>query len=292
MQAKRYVRPATLAEAVSLLSEADGGGRALAGGTDIIVDVRENRRDVDVLVDIKAIPELTGLIFDPAEGLRIGAATPCYQIAEHPGVQASYPGLAEAAGLIGGVQIQSRASLGGNLGTSSPAADSAPALIALRAVCRIAGPAGERVVPVDQFFTGPRRNVLANGEILVELRLPPPRWGDSSAYLRFIPRNEMDIAVVGAGVWLRLEGETIAEARVALGAVAPTPILVEAAGAALAGKPATRESFEAAAEAARSAASPITDMRGSERQRVHLAGVLVRRAIERAVERAREKQGR
>jgi carbon-monoxide dehydrogenase medium subunit len=289
-QAKAYLRPTTIAEAVQLLSAANGAARPLAGGTDIIVDVREGRRAVDVLVDVKAIPELMTLDFHPSRGLRVGAAVPCYRLAEDPDIRRAYPGLVDAASLIGGVQIQSRASVGGNLCTSSPAADTAPALIALGATGVIAGPAGERRVPIERFFVGPRRNVLGDGELLVAIELPPPTPGAGSAYLRFIPRNEMDIAVVGAGVWLRLDGEIIADARVALGAVAPTPLLVAAAAEALIGQPATPDRFEAAATAARTAAAPITDMRGSERQRRHLAAVLTRRAIERAVERARESQ--
>lgn len=289
-QAKAYLRPSTIAEAVRALSAANGAARPLAGGTDIIVDVREGRRAVDLLVDIKAIPELLELDYQPSRGLRMGAAVPCYRLAEDPDLRRAYPGLVDAASLIGGVQIQSRATVGGNLCTSSPAADTAPALIALGATCVLAGPAGERRVPVERFFVGPRRNVLGDGELLIAIELPPPAPGAGSAYLRFIPRNEMDIAVVGVGVWLRLDGEVIVDARVGLGAVAPTPLLVGAAAEALVGQLATRERFEAAAAAARSAAAPITDMRGSERQRRHLAAVLTRRAIERAVERARESQ--
>lgn len=289
-QAKRYLRPATIAEAVQALKEANGLGRPLAGGTDIIVDVREGRRVVDVLVDVKAIPELTMVDFDPARGLRIGAAVPCFRLSEDAMLRRAYPGLIDAASLIGGIQIQNRATLGGNLCTSSPAADSAPILLALGATCVIAGPDGERRVPLDRFFVGPRRNILGESDLLIALELPPPLPGAGSAYLRFIPRNEMDIAVVGAGVWLRVEGETIVDARVGIGAVAPTPLLVDAASRALIGRPATRETFEAAAAEARAAASPITDMRGSAHQRRHLIGVMTRRAIERAVERAREDQ--
>jgi carbon-monoxide dehydrogenase medium subunit len=230
------------------------------------------------------------LDFDPARGLRFGAAVPCFRLSEDPAIRAAYPALVDATSLIGGVQIQSRATLGGNLCTSSPAADSAPALIALGATCVIVGPEGERRAPVERFFTGPRENILREGELLVALELPPPTSGAGSAYLRFIPRNEMDIAVVGAGAWVRLDGERIVDARLGLGAVAPTPLLVEAAARALRGNPATRETVEEAAAAARAAANPITDMRGSARQRVHLAGVIARRAIEKAIERARENQ--
>ena len=290
MRPQRYLRPASLAEALQALGAANGRGRPLAGGTDLIVEIREGRRAVETVVDLKAVPELVGVGFDPARGLRVGAATPCYQLAQHPVVRASYPALADVAGLIGGIQIQSRASLGGNLCTASPAADSAPALIALAATCVLAGPEGERRLPLEQFFLGPRRTVLAPTEVLVALELPPPQPGAGSAYLRFIPRNEMDIAVVGVGAWLQLAGEEVVAARIGLGAVAPTPRFARAASEALIGGPLTPERVAAAAAAAQEASAPIDDLRGSARQRRHLVGVLTRRAVLLAAERAREQR--
>jgi carbon-monoxide dehydrogenase medium subunit len=283
-----YAAPATLAEAAALLAR--DGARALAGGTDIIVQVRENRRDAELLVDLKKVPELNALRFDGKEGLVLGAAVPCYRIAEHADVRRHYPGLAEAAGLIGGVQIQSRASVGGNLCNASPAADSIPALIALGAEAVVAGPAGtRRAVPVEKFCTGPGRTVLAPGEVLVHLRLPPPAPHSSSAYLRFIPRNEMDIAVVGAGVALTLDNRgACVSARVALAAIAPTTLLVPEAGAALTGTTLAEADLERAAALAKVAARPISDMRGSADYRRHLVGVLVKRALRAALQRARE----
>jgi carbon-monoxide dehydrogenase medium subunit len=282
-----YAAPTTLAEAATLLAR--NGARALAGGTDIIVQVRENRRDAEILVDLKNVPEVNTLSY-ARQGLILGAAVACYRVAEHPDVRRWYPGLADAVALVGGVQIQSRASVGGNLCNASPAADTIPALIALGASAVIATPGGtRRTVPVEQFCTGPGRTVLGPGELLVHLHLPPPAANSGSAYLRFIPRNEMDIAVVGAGVALTLDGKRAActSARVALGAVAPTPLLVPEAGAALTGTPLGDNDVEPAAALARAAARPISDMRGSADYRRHLVGVLVRRALRVAAERAK-----
>jgi carbon-monoxide dehydrogenase medium subunit len=205
-------------------------------------------------------------------------------------VARAYSALIDSASLIGGIQIQSRASIGGNLCNSSPAADSIPTLIALGAICHIAGPNGERTVPADQFCTAPGRNVLEAGELLIWLEIPPPAPRSGAQFLRFIPRNEMDIAVVNCAVSLALNEsrDRIASARIAIGAVAPTPLLVPEAGAALAGAALNSEAWEPALDAVRAACRPITDMRGSIAQRRHLAGVLTRRAIEGAVARARE----
>ncbi len=283
-----YAAPTTLAEAAALLAQK--GAWALAGGTDILVQVRENRRDAGLLVDLKNVPELNTLSFDANEGLVLGAAVACYRIAEHPEVRKRYPGLVDAVALIGGVQIQSRASVGGNLCNASPAADSIPALIALGASAVIATPTGtRRTIPVEQFCTGPGRTLLGPGELLVHLHLPPPAPNSGSAYLRFIPRNEMDIAVVGAGVALALDDSRAAcvSARIALGAVAPTPLLVPEAGDSLAGRPLADADVERAAALARAAAKPISDMRGSADYRRHLVGVLVKRALRIALQRAK-----
>ncbi len=296
MKEIQYIAPRVLADAVKLLAELGPRARVLAGGTDLIVQLREGtlaRRlagaDPDTIVDVKGIPELDDVSYDPTGGLVIGAAVPCSRIYEDERVARHYPGLIDAASLIGSVQIQNRASFGGNLCNASPAADGIPPLIVLRAKCRIAGPGGTRTVAVEDFCTGPGRTVLGPREILVSFHLPPPLPRSGARYLRFIPRNEMDIAVAGAAVSLFLADdlETIREARVALAAVAPTPLLVREAADALAGKRAGAAAFEAAAEAARKAARPITDMRGTEAQRRHLAGVLTRRGLEGALARAR-----
>jgi carbon-monoxide dehydrogenase medium subunit len=290
MNAFDFAAPTTVAEAVALLAERGDRARPLAGGTDILVQLREGRRNHDLIVDVKQIAELNELSFDAQKGLRFGAAVPCYRLAEHPGLARAYPGLIDAVALIGGTQIQSRASVGGNLCNASPAADTIPTLIAAAAVAVIAGPAGRREVPVEAFCTGPGRTVLARGEILVSLRLPPPKPHTGSAYLRFIPRNEMDIAVVGAGVSVSLNSERsqCVAARVALAAVAPTPLLVPDASAALVGRPPLSADVEQAARMAQAAARPISDMRGDADYRRHLVGVLTRRALALALTRSKE----
>jgi CO/xanthine dehydrogenase FAD-binding subunit len=290
LKAFDYVAPKTVAEAIALLAEKGDRARVLAGGTDIIVQVREGRRDLDLLVDVKHIPELNELTLDPQHGLRIGAAVPCCRIYEHAGIARTYPGLIDAVALIGGIQIQSRASVGGNLCNASPAADTIPALIAHETVCFIAGPQGTRELPAEKFCTAPGRTVLARGEFLVSLRLPPPRPSWGAAYLRFIPRNEMDIAVVGAGVAVTLDQSKrrCTGARIALAAVAPTPLLVPEAGAALVDGALSEVLLDRAAALARAAARPISDMRGDADYRRHLAGVLTKRALQAAIVRAKE----
>jgi xanthine dehydrogenase FAD-binding subunit len=284
-----YVAANSVEQAVTQLAQAGLEGRVLAGGTDVIVAMREGRRVVDMLIDIKAVADVNVLRYDPATGLRLGAAVPCYRIYEDQEIRRLYPALIDCASLIGGIGIQGRASVGGNLCNASPAADTIPALIALGAMCKVAGPQGRREIPVEQFCVAPGRNALQPGELLVEIALPPPAPRSGASFLRFIPRNEMDIAVVNAAASVQLaeDGETIEAARLAVGAVAPTPLLVTEVAPLLAGAPATVESFERAAEAAQRAAQPITDMRGTKEQRRHLVGVLTRRALQGALERAR-----
>lgn len=283
-----YAAAATIDEAVSLLSAGGDRARPLAGGTDIIVQLREGLREADLVVDVKRIPELGELDYQPGRGLRLGAAVPCYRLYENPHIVSAYTALADAAHIIGGWQIHGRASIGGNLCNSSPAADSIPPLIVYGTTCHVAGPGGSRRVPVEQFCTGPGRNCLDRGEFLVGLEVPPQPKQSGAHYLRFIPRNEMDIAVAGAAAWVKLDpqGNTIEQARIALAAVAPTPLFAEQASAWLAGKPAGAESYRQAGELARQIAKPITDRRGTAEYRVHLVGVLVERALAKAVERA------
>jgi carbon-monoxide dehydrogenase medium subunit len=286
MQPVKYKRATSVAEAVSLLQEGGEYARPLAGGTDVIVQARERRRDIDLFVDLKHIPELMEIAQD-ANGVTIGAAVPLYRVYAEAEIVRQWPALTEAAHVIGGTAIQGRATLGGNLGNSSPAADSIPAMMVLDAVAHIAGPNGERDVPVREFCTAPGRNVLTVGEFVVSIRFPTPPAGSGSAWQRFIPRNEMDIAVVNAGSWVQLDGDTVRDARIALGAVAPTPIMVPAAAEALIGKPISDETIAAAGDAAKAAATPIDDMRGSVKQRKHLSKVLTERTLRRAIERAR-----
>jgi CO/xanthine dehydrogenase FAD-binding subunit len=288
LQAFEYVSAQNVEQVVSLLSLHGEQARVLNGGTDLIVQLRGGTRRASLLVDIKPVPEVNQLSYDPERGLSIGAAVPCWSLCAHPAVKAYYPGLAEAASLIGGVQIQSRATLGGNLCNASPAADSIPALIVHQAVCIIAGPQGRRELAVEEFCLAPGQTALQPGEFLVALRLPPPRVGFGASYLRFTPRSEMDIAVAGAGAAVVLQpgGAAFESARIALGAVAPTPLFVPEAGEALKGQPVSAAVIEQAAQIAWQAAQPITDMRGTSAQRKRLSHVLVRRALERAVERA------
>lgn len=289
MEAFEYVAPRSLAEALTAL----GNGKRslmLAGGTDVIIQLREGRKHCDQVIDLKHIPEMMAMAFTADGSLEIGAAVPLAQIYEDQLVRLKLPALVDAATIIGGTAIQSRASLGGNLCNASPAADSSPALMVLGARLNIASPSGSREIPVEEFFGGPGRSDLQPDELLVSIRIPAQPERSGAFYHRFIPRNEMDIAVASSGVRIELgaDGSTIESARVALGAVAPTPIMVPGAAAALVGKQAGPEAFAAAGEAASDAATPIDDMRGGIAQRKHLAKILTIRALEGALQRYRE----
>jgi carbon-monoxide dehydrogenase medium subunit len=290
LKAIDYAAPKSIQEAVALLAEKGDRARVLAGGTDLLVQVREGRRDVDLLVDIKFIPEANELSYDPKNGLQLGAAVPCSRIYENRDVVRAYPGLNEAVSLVGGIQIQNRASVGGNLCNASPAADTIPSLIAYQGQCRIAGPSGTRDVPVENFCTAPGRTTLAKGEFLVGVHLPAPEPRQGAAYQRFIPRNEMDIAVVGVGASVVLDAKLTrcTKARIALAAVAPTPLLAAEAGAALVDGAVADELIDKAARLAQAVSRPISDMRGDAEYRRHLVGVLTRRVIAHAIARAKE----
>ena len=289
MQALDYISAGSVNEVVGLLTSNNGRARLLCGGTDLLVQLRENRRKADVLIDVKNISELTSIHYDPQAGLWIGAAASCYEICHNKTVSEIYPGLVDAVHLIGGVQIQYRASLGGNLCNASPAADSIPALIVHEANCVIASSDGTRYVPVENFCVAPGKNALEPGELLVAVSIPPPTENFGAHYLRFIPRNEMDIAVVGAGASVTLDAarQKILSARIALGAVAPTPLFVEEVGTFLTGKEINEDNIREAARIAQAAARPISDLRGTAEHRKHLCAVLTRRALEKAIERAR-----
>ena len=284
-----YTAPRTLRQAMNLLAEKGDKSRVLAGGTDLIVQLRVKRLHPERVVDVKNIPEVNELSYGPRRGLRIGAAVPCWRLCNDPDVVERYPGIVDSAAIIGGIQIQGRASLGGNLCNSSPSADSIPPLIAYGAVCEIAGRSGRRRVAVEDFCTGPGQNVLQPGELLVALQIPPVRKNSGCHYLRFIPRNEMDIAVVGAGAYVELANrrKEFKVVRIALAAVAPTPLLAREASALLSGRHVSDETIEEAAEAAKAIARPISDMRGPADFRTHLVGVLTKRALHGAVQRAR-----
>ncbi|MBW2230738.1 MAG: xanthine dehydrogenase family protein subunit M [Deltaproteobacteria bacterium] len=282
----QYWSPGSIEEAVGLLSETGATTRALAGGTDLLAQIRIGGQAPERVIDLKRIPEL-GRIDVDAEGFRIGAAVCGAEIGEHEELRAAWPGVVEAAELIGSTQIQGRASLGGNLCNASPAADSVPALIAAGATCTLAGPDGRREVRVEDVVLGPGQTSLALGEIVVDFRLPRPQYRTGDAYLRLIPRSEMDIAVVGAGVCLSLDRDGHCTAcRVALGAVAPRPILVAGAGEALVGHAVEGDALAALSAAASAATDPIDDMRGTRDYRIRVAGVMARRAAVIAAERA------
>lgn len=290
MHAFDYATPESVADAVVMLSDHGKNACVLAGGTDLIVQLRENRRRTDLVVDVKKIAELNALSCDAATGLTIGAAVPCYRIYGDAEIAAAYPGLMDAARLVGGTGIQGRASLGGNLCNASPAGDTIPPMIVLSGEAEIAGPNGTRKVAVEDFCTAPGRTVLGDGEFLVSLHFPAPAPNSGAFYRRFIPRNEMDIAVVGVGasVVLSEDKSTFVSARIAVGAVAPTPLFVREAGDALAGQAVSDESIRRAADLARDAARPISDMRGTAEYRKHLTSVLTRRVVEGAVQRTKE----
>jgi len=285
LQDIKYVKPTSVDEAIQVLQKGGARARAFAGGTDLIVQARERKRDVNMFVDIKAIKETMELSYDPAKGLTVGAATPLYIIYGDATVKQHYPALVESVSVIGGIAIQGRPSIGGNLCNSGPAADSTPALIALNAVANIAGPGGRRSVKIEDFNTGPGRNVLTDGEFVVNITFPAPAANSGGAWQRFIPRNEMDIAVVNAGTYVRFDGSNVAEARCAIGAVGPTVLVVDL-NAALVGKPLNDETIKAAGQAAKDTARPIDDMRGSIKQRKHLSAVLVERTLREAARRA------
>lgn len=284
-----YVAPRTLREAVASMAEKGDKARALAGGTDLIVQMRIKRHQPDRVVDVKFVPELNELSYGPRRGLVIGAAVPCHRIYGDSEVVERYPGLVDSASIIGGIQIQGRATIGGNLCNSTPSADTIPALIAYSAKCEIVGPNGKRTVPAEDFCTGPGQNVLQPGELLVALHIPPSRKNTGAHYLRFIPRNEMDIAVVGVGAFVELANrrKEFKQVRIALASVAPTPVFARQASDLLVGREVNDEAIAEVAEAAKAAAKPISDMRGTAEYRIHLVGVLTKRALNGAVSRAR-----
>jgi carbon-monoxide dehydrogenase medium subunit len=277
LQEFAYERPASVADAVAALRAADA--RALAGGTDLVPQMREGRRCAARVVDLKHIPEMTAIAVLADGGVSIGAAATATAVARHPAM-ASYPAVAESAQLIGGVQVQNRASLGGNVCNAAPSADGVPALICHGALAVIAGAGGTREMPLDTMFAGPGRTTLAPGELLVAIRLPPPAPRTAAAYLRFTPRREMDIAIAGAAAWLRLGDDgAIADARVALASVAPTPIRAPAAERVLLGQRPSEALFEEAGRCAAQDARPISDTRASADYRATLVAVLTARAL-------------
>jgi len=282
----RYVAPRTLDEAIGAFAAAGSAARIMAGGTDLLVQMRSGMVRPGLIVDIKKIDEMNSIEETAGGGFRVGAAVSGMALAEHKRFSEVWPGVLEAVNLIGSKQVQGRASAGGNLCNGSPAGDSVPALIAAGAICTIQGPSGRRELPVEQVPAGPGRTNLEPGEILVSFKLPPRPAGSGDAYLRMIPRTEMDIAVVGLGVSLTLKDGICSAARVGLGAVAPTALLVEGAAKALIGSKLDDAAVEKASEACRAACRPIDDKRGTIVYRVKTAGVLLKRTVAIAAGRA------
>jgi CO/xanthine dehydrogenase FAD-binding subunit len=283
----RYEAPESLDAAVGLLAGATGLARVLAGGTDLLVQLRAGTVEPDLVVDVKKIPELRRITPENG-GFRIGAAVSGAELGDHPDVKRLWPGVVEAVELIGSTQIQGRATMVGNMCNASPAADSVPAMIAAGAKASVVGPNGRRELPVEEICIAPGRTSLAKGEIVVSILLParPPHSGD--AYLRFIPRTEMDIAVVGAGISLTLDDAGVCRAaRLSLGAVAARPLLVPEGAQALIGTRVEEPALERLGEAASAACQPIDDKRGTIEYRIKVAAVLARRAAQIALERAR-----
>lgn len=283
----RYHKPATFQEAAAIAAGAGGLTRFLAGGTDVLVQLRAGAVTPDDLIDLKHIPGVRDIARTPEGGWRIGIAVPGAELGRHAALCADWPGVIEGMNLVGSTQVQGRATLVGNLCNGSPAADSVPGMVAAGAVVTLTGPSGSRDLPVEAVPAGPGRTNLRPGEVISAITLPPRGKNGGDAYLRFIPRTEMDIAVVGAAVNLRLDGDRVAEARVAIGAVAPTVILVPEAARAIIGTTLDEAALDALAAAATAAARPITDRRGTAEFRKEVVGVLVRRAARIAHDRAK-----
>lgn len=285
-----YLAPTTIDEALAALRSNGGTARPLAGGTDLVIQMKESATRFPYpssIVNLMRVPELAGIDYNETAGLRIGATATMTDVAEHQVVRDRYAALAEGAGIVGSIQTMNLATIGGNLCNAAPSADTAPPLLVFDATCQTAGPSGRRSVPLSEFFRGPGETVLNAGGILTHVTLPLPAARTGSAYSRHTPRKQMDIAVVGVAAAVTLtDGGEIQSARIALGAVAPTPVRATEAENSLAGKPSTAEAFAAAAEAAAGECKPISDVRGSAEFRRHLVHVLTERMLAEAARRA------
>lgn len=283
----RFEQPKTAEAAAALLAGTQGLAKVLSGGTDLMIHMRNGNVKPELVLDVKGITEMNTIAVEDG-GYRFGAAVSCMQLLENTAFAQTWPGVIDGANLVGSIQVRGRATVAGNLCNASPAADTVPAMIAAGAIARVVGPNGRREVPVEEIPAGPGKTTLAKGELIVSFFLPkrPPRSGD--AYLRFTPRSEMDIAVVGVGLNLTLdESGTCTHARVSLGAVAERALLVPEAAAALIGTKVDEAALAKLAAAASAAARPIDDKRGTKVFRIKLAGVLARRAAEKALSRAK-----
>jgi carbon-monoxide dehydrogenase medium subunit len=283
----KYHTPKSFEEASAIAAGAEGLTRFLAGGTDVLVQMRAGMVRPDDLIDLKSIEGVDAITRTDDGGWRIGVAVPGIVLGGHAEFVADWPGVVEGMELVGSTQVQGRATLTGNLCNGSPAADSVPGLVAAAARVEVTGPNGIREIAVEDIPAGPGKTTLAKGEIISAIMVPPRGANAGDCYLRFTPRTEMDIAVVGCAVSLRLEGDTITEARVALGAVAPTVILVPEAADAIVGTKLDDTAIAALVAAAEKAANPITDKRGTAEFRTEVAGVLAKRAAKTAYARAK-----
>ncbi|MCB0153740.1 MAG: xanthine dehydrogenase family protein subunit M [Anaerolineae bacterium] len=281
-----YLEPATLTEAVAMLAQHQGQAHLLAGGTDLLVEIKEQVRRPETVINLKKIAGLDQLQFDPAGGLRLGALVTARQVETSPVVQRHYAGLAQDVRELGSMQIRNRATVAGNICRASPSADTPPPLIAAGARLRLVGPAGAREVLLESFFSGPGQTVLAPGEIVTEIVVPAPPPHTAQVYLKHGRRRAMELATVGVAVWLTMAGEVCQTVRLVLGAVAPTPLRVQAAEAVLTGHPLTDALIAQAADIAMQTARPIDDVRASAAYRREMVGVLTRRAMRQAVEEA------
>ena len=265
MRTFEYFAPSSLQEAIDIFRQRGDGGRLLAGGTDLVVQMMEGATKFpypSYLVSLRRIQELKGIEFDELSGLRIGAGATMADVAASPAVRERYCAVAEGAALVGSLQTMNMATVGGNLCNAAPSADITPSLLAHEAECRVAGPAGERTLSLESFFLGPGQTALQPGELLAEVKMPAPPPNSGGVYVRHTARKQMDIAAVGVAVLLTLAGDRIERARLALGAVAPTPVRARQAEALLEGQAASEELFARAAEAATAEARPISDVRG------------------------------
>lgn len=284
MRPFEYFEPATLADTVALLGRYNGQAHILAGGTDLLVEIKEQLKQPDYVINIKKIPGLDRLTYDEADGLRIGALVTVRGIETSPLVQARYAGLVQAARDLASIQVRCRATVAGNICRASPSADTLPPLIADGAVVKLFGPQGERVIPLEAFFTGPGKTVLARDEVLTEIVVPPPPLQTGKVYLKHGRRKAMELATVGVAVRLTLAGDVCREVRIVLGAVAPTPLCARQAEAVLRGQVVDEAAISAAAEAAQAESRPISDVRSSADYRREMVRVLTGRAVRQAVE--------
>ena len=287
MTETQYLSPKTVDEAVNLYSKNQGQSKILAGGTDLLVQIRSGVISPETIIDIKNIKEISEIKNNGEGSFTIGAAVSGASLEENEEFKDYWPGVLEALRLIGSEQIQGRASLGGNLCNASPAGDSVPALIASGATANVQGPNGKRNLPVEEIHAGPGKTNLKNDEILINFDFPTKEQGSADAYLRMIPRTEMDIAVVGCAVNITMDEDTCINARVALGAVAPTAVLVNKAAKLLIGTKLENDVIEKAAKCCEDACNPINDKRGTIFYRKRVSGVLFKRALKIAVERAK-----